>query len=169
MLCIHDASLVLSDRIVVRGWILLEGDLIIAIGQGLPPENHQYLDAEGLYLAPGFIDLHVHGGRGADFLDATPEAFQTAADFHLSGGTTGICPTAATGTYNDYLHLEGPHLAPAKAGAQNAKLMIAPEAKQKDWILSRARSISQVTIAPECSRMDQPWRGVWLGRLIWSG
>ncbi len=169
MLCIHNASLVLTDRIVDRGWILLKGDLIMAIGQGLPPENHQHVDAEGLYLAPGFIDLHVHGGRGADFLDATPEAFQTVADFHLSGGTTGICPTAATATYNDYLafldawesaksksrvrllpvHLEGPHLAPSKAGAQNAKLMIAPEAKQKDWILSRARSISQVTIAPE--------------------
>ena len=47
------------------------------------------------------------------------------------------------------VHLEGPHLAPSKAGAQNPKLMSAPGTKQRDWILSRARSISQMTIAPE--------------------
>ena len=58
------------------------------------------LDAEVSYLAPGFIDLHVHGGGGSDFLDATTDAFLTAADFHLSGGTTAICPTAATATYD---------------------------------------------------------------------
>lgn len=46
------------------------------------------------------------------------------------------------------VHLEGPHLASSKAGAQNLKLMSAPGTKQRDWILSRARSISQMTIAP---------------------
>jgi N-acetylglucosamine-6-phosphate deacetylase len=127
------------------------------------------VDANGCYLAPGFIDLHVHGGNGSDFLDATPAAFVNAADFHLSGGTTSIAPTAATTTYDHFdsflsawetakkiskarllpVHLEGPHLARAKAGAQNPKLMSAPGAKERNWILSRARSISQMTIAPE--------------------
>jgi N-acetylglucosamine-6-phosphate deacetylase len=127
------------------------------------------VDAKGACLAPGFIDLHVHGGKGSDFLEATVDAFQTASDFHLSGGTTSLCPTAATATYDAFasflsawetaksrskarllpVHLEGPHLAPSKAGAQNSKLMSAPGPNQKDWILSRARSISQMTIAPE--------------------
>jgi N-acetylglucosamine-6-phosphate deacetylase len=169
MLCIHNARLILADRIMDQGWVLVENDLINRIGQGVPPEGHERVDAEGLYLAPGFIDLHVHGGRGWDFLNATPDAFLTAAEFHLSGGTTSICPTAATATYDAFdsfldvweiaksrskarllpVHLEGPHLAPSKAGAQDSKLMSPPGAEQREWILSRARSISQMTIAPE--------------------
>jgi N-acetylglucosamine-6-phosphate deacetylase len=169
MLCIHNAKLILADRILDRGWVLIENDLIKALGQGVPPEGHQRVDAEGLYLAPGFIDLHVHGGLGSDFLDATPDAFLSAADFHLSGGTTSVCPTAATATYLTFdsfltawqtaksrsrarlfpVHLEGPHLAPSKAGAQNAKLMCPPGDEHRNWILSRVRDISQITIAPE--------------------
>lgn len=171
MLCIHNARLVLLDRIVDQGWLLVKNDMISDIGQGAhpEPEGDQRVDARGLFLAPGFIDLHVHGGAGSDFLSAVPEAFQNAADFHISGGTTSICPTAATATYDDFesflgvwekaksktkvrllpVHLEGPHLAAAKAGAQNAKLMSAPSARQRDWILARAQNISQITIAPE--------------------
>jgi N-acetylglucosamine-6-phosphate deacetylase len=169
MSCIHNSRLVLADRIVDRGWLLTENGLITAIGQGYPPDEHERTDAKGACLAPGFIDLHVHGGKGSDFLDTTADAFQTASDFHLSGGTTSLCPTAATATYDGFasfldawetaksrtrarllpVHLEGPHLAPSKAGAQDSKLMSAPGPSQTDWILSRARSISQMTIAPE--------------------
>jgi N-acetylglucosamine-6-phosphate deacetylase len=169
MWCIHNARLILSDRIVDRGWLLIADQLIQAIGQDVPPDVPDRLDADGSYVAPGFVDLHVHGGGGSDFLDATTDAFLTAADFHLSGGTTAICPTAATTTYDHFdsflgawasakescqarllpAHLEGPHLARAKAGAQNPKLMGSPGAKERDWILPRAGSISQMTIAPE--------------------
>ena len=169
MLCIYNARLVLEDRIVDRGWVLVENDLINAVGQGVPPDGHEQIDAKESYLAPGFIDLHVHGGGGSDFLEATTQAFQAAADFHLSGGTTSLCPTAATATYGTFasfldawksaksrsktrllpVHLEGPHLAPSKAGAQDSKLMSLPGPGQRDWILSHAGSISQMTIAPE--------------------
>ncbi len=169
MLCIYNARLILPDRVLDRGWLLIADELIHTIGEGALPDVQDRMDANGSYLAPGFIDLHVHGGRGSDFLDATAEAFLTAADFHLSGGTTSICPTAATTTYDHFdsfldawqtakqsskarllpVHLEGPHLARSKAGAQNPKLMGPPGAKERDWILSRARSISQMTIAPE--------------------
>ena len=94
--------MILADRIVDEGWVLVENDSITAIGQGVPPDGCERVNAKGFCLAPGFIDLHVHGGGGADFLDGTAEAFQTAADFHLAGGTTGICPTAATATYDDF-------------------------------------------------------------------
>ncbi len=169
MLCIHNARLVLTDRVVDRGWVFVEDELIKAVGQGIPPEGHDRVDAKGFCLAPGFIDLHVHGGGGSDFLGATGDSFQKAADFHLSGGTTGLCPTAATATYKSFgsfldawktaksrsktrllpVHLEGPHLAPSKAGAQDSKLMFLPGPEQRDWILSHAGSISQMTIAPE--------------------
>jgi N-acetylglucosamine-6-phosphate deacetylase len=102
MPCIYNAKLILSDRIVDRGWLLIDDELIRAAGEGVPPVAPDRFDANGSYLAPGFIDLHVHGGGGSDFLDATTEAFLTAADFHLSGGTTSICPTAATTTYDHF-------------------------------------------------------------------
>jgi N-acetylglucosamine-6-phosphate deacetylase len=169
MLCIHNARLILSDRIIDQGWLVIDDQSIQATGEGVPPDAYARFDAKGDYLAPGFIDLHVHGGGGSDFLDVTPEAFLIAADFHLSGGTTSVCPTAATTTYDHFdsflsawelakksakarllpVHLEGPHLAPTKAGAQNAKLMRPPTVKERDWILSRTGSISQITIAPE--------------------
>jgi N-acetylglucosamine-6-phosphate deacetylase len=169
MRCIHNARLILPDRIADRAWLQIADEVIQVVGEGAPPDVHDRVDANGCYLAPGFIDLHVHGGGGSDFLDATAEAFLTAADFHLFGGTTAICPTAATTTYDHFesflsawesakkscqarllpVHLEGPHLARAKAGAQNSKLMGPPGDKERDWILRRARSISQMTIAPE--------------------
>jgi N-acetylglucosamine-6-phosphate deacetylase len=169
MLCIHNARLILSNRIIDQGWLVIDDKLIQATGEGAPPDVYARFDANGDYLAPGFIDLHVHGGGGSDFLDATPEAFLIAADFHLSGGTTSVCPTAATTTYDHFdsflsvwefakksakarllpVHLEGPHLAPTKAGAQNPKLMWPPTVKERNWILSRASSISQITVAPE--------------------
>jgi N-acetylglucosamine-6-phosphate deacetylase len=169
MQCIYNAKMILPDRIVDRGWLMIADELIQVTGEGAPPDAHDGVDANGSYLAPGFIDLHVHGGGGSDFLDATAGAFLTAANFHLSGGTTSICPTAATTTYDHFdsflnawetakksskvrllpVHLEGPHLSRAKAGAQNPKLMGPPGAKERDWILRRAQSISQITIAPE--------------------
>ena len=64
-------------------------------------EGFLTLDATGLYLFPGFIDLHVHGGGGADFMDATPEAFETAVKAHLAHGTTLLYPTAMSATEKD--------------------------------------------------------------------
>ena len=108
------------------------------LGKVLPSRRTRISTPGVFFLSPGFIDLHIHGGRGFDFLDATPEGFADAASFHLTGGTTSLCPTAATATYERFesvisrwqqaqsltrcrlfpLHLEGPHLARGKAGAQ---------------------------------------------------
>src|SRR4051794_8906239 len=53
-------------------------------------------DLRGNYLAPGFIDLHIHGGLGRDTMEATPEAFGTICDYHASGGTTSLLLTTVT-------------------------------------------------------------------------
>ena len=139
------------------------------IGHGSPSTFDEGLDAQNRYLAPGFIDLHVHGGRGFDFLDASSEGFAEAATYHLGGGTTALCPTAATATYDQFesviatwqkaksltncrllpVHIEGPHLAPGKAGAQDPSLMKPPTQSDIDWITANASAISQITVAPE--------------------
>ena len=56
------------------------------------------IDAEGKYVAPGFIDIHVHGGGGYDFMDATETAFLKIAETHAQYGTTAMLPTTLTST-----------------------------------------------------------------------
>ena len=166
---IHNARVILEDQVLREGWVSFDSGTITGIGQGSSTPAVESLDAQNLYLAPGFVDLHVHGGHGSDFLDARAEGFAAAATYHLTGGTTSLCPTAATATYESFetvisrwqqaqpltrcrllpLHLEGPHLAPGKAGAQDPGLMRAPAKADIEWILAHASAISQITIAPE--------------------
>ncbi len=127
------------------------------------------MNGHNLYLAPGFIDTHVHGAHGADFLDGTPEAFLTAANYHLSHGTTALAPTFASTTYERMgalletwnearsrstgrllpVHLEGPHLAASKAGAQDPRMLRPPTDRDISWLVGNAYRISQMTVAPE--------------------
>src|SRR5437588_8302412 len=96
---ISPVQLMLPETILETAWISFEHGTITDFGQDPRPNSHNSIDGLGLYLAPGFIDTHVHGGNGSDFLDATPEAFSQIADYHLSQGTTALCPTFATTTY----------------------------------------------------------------------
>ena len=167
--CIYNARLILEDQVLTEGWVTFEGGSISRFGQGTPQGFDTSLDAQNRYVAPGFIDLHIHGGVGHDFLDASVEGFAGAASFHVTGGTTALAPTLATATYGQFeealahwskakdltkcrllpVHLEGPHLARGKAGAQDPALMRTPTKADIQWILERAATISQITVAPE--------------------
>ena len=166
---ISNARVILEDQVLGEGWVSFDSGTISGIGQGNPIPKDENFDAQNLYLTPGFIDLHIHGAHGFDFLDAKAEGFATAATFHLTGGTTSLCPTAATSTYERFesvisqwqqakpltrcrllpVHLEGPHLAPGKAGAQDPSLMRPPTKADIQWVLARSSAISQITVAPE--------------------
>src|SRR6266403_2565893 len=54
------------------------------------------IDLGGNYLAPGFIDLHIHGALGRDTMEAAPEAFQAICHYHATGGTTSLLLTPVT-------------------------------------------------------------------------
>src|ERR1700722_7285963 len=60
------------------------------------PEDAQIIDARGGFVAPGFIDMHVHGALGRDTMEGTGEALAQIARFHAAGGTTGMTPTTTT-------------------------------------------------------------------------
>lgn len=123
------------------------------------------------YIAPGFVDIHVHGGGGSDFMDGTPEAYENALALHASHGTATLLPTTLTssdeelfhafdvyrrvqdtelGTMLGGLHLEGPYFSPAQAGAQDPRYLRVPEREHYEKILSEGRGIiRRMSVAPE--------------------
>ncbi len=132
------------------------------------------IDAEGRYVSPGFIDLHVHGGGGADFTDGTMEAFHTVLSFHGSHGTTLLYPTLMAGsaaslhkameTYKEVMamdidgaamggwHMEGPYFAPSKRGAQDPRYLKDPDPQEYMDIMARMEGkVARWSLAPELS------------------
>ncbi len=99
-LLLTNGTLILSDQLIEGGELLVEDGLIQYVG---PPKTRkkfagQVIDLKGAYLAPGFVDIHVHGGGGADYMDGTAEAVRVANRCHARHGTTTIFPTTTTGS-----------------------------------------------------------------------
>lgn len=179
MSAIIRGKLILPDRIVEDGQLYIRGDCIAAVSTGsdAPPaafgasaETITFVSHRG-YVAPGFIDLHVHGGEGADFMDATPEAFQTAMAAHARHGTTGIVPTTTVGDRETLLkvlevarsamqgpargprllgvHFYGPYFGTSAAGCHPTETLRAPDPSEYNDYLAYAEVISLATVAPE--------------------
>ena len=125
------------------------------------------VDLGGNYLAPGFVDLHVHGAKGRDTMEATAEAFRAIYDYHASGGTTSLLLTTATAPTSAIvkvakkvrastlikqiagMHVEGPFISRAKPGAQRVTLIRKPTHKAYAPLLEHADVIKRMTLAPE--------------------
>lgn len=122
------------------------------------------------YLAPGLVDLHIHGAVGRDTMEASAEAFREICRYHVSGGTTSLCLTTATAPISKIVavlnavrrcrssmkqiagvHIEGPFISKVKAGAQRTTLMRKPTPKNYAPLLEYADVIKRVTLAPELS------------------
>jgi N-acetylglucosamine-6-phosphate deacetylase len=87
-----NALVILPDQ-MLPGAVEVEGDRILAVHDEPPARpGAEVIDLDGDYLAPGFIDLHVHGGAGADFMDGTADAFRTVCRAHARHGTTSLLP-----------------------------------------------------------------------------
>src|SRR6266446_2711276 len=84
----RNGALVLENRIVERGFVQVAGAVI---------------DLNGGYLAPCYVDLHVHGGAGADFMDGTGDAFRTICRAHARHGTTSLLPTTTVARHEQHL------------------------------------------------------------------
>ena len=94
-----NGTVVLPDRLLGDGMVCCEDSKILYVGQQKSlPNDVEVIDARGGVIAPGYVDVHVHGGAGADFMDGTPEAVVRACTAHLRHGTTTIFPTTTTGS-----------------------------------------------------------------------
>lgn len=103
---IINGTVVLPDRLIEDGMVCCDESVITYVGNRKPvPDNIRLVDVNGGFVSPGFIDLHVHGGAGADFMDGTPEAIMTACAAHLRHGTTTVFPTTTTGSEQQILKM----------------------------------------------------------------
>lgn len=141
-LLITNAKIVTPTAVYARGWLLADGKSIHCIGKGDAPtyEGAQVIDAGGLTLLPGFVDVHVHGAVGQEVMDASPDGLRAMARFYAEHGVTGFLPTTWTAQQDKIMpalemiaetigvqpegaavlgaHLEGPFINVEKRGAQ---------------------------------------------------
>lgn len=171
-----NARLIFPDGIHDGLEVVVDQGKIAAIRPPLPRlrktgervRGKEVIDLNGNYLAPGFIDLHVHGALGRDTMEASAEAFRSICHYHASGGTTSLLLTTATAPLNeivkvlqvvrDFLptirsivgvHIEGPFISKAKAGAQRAEFIQDPSPVCVRQLLEHVDVVKRVTLAPE--------------------
>lgn len=175
---IRNVRLVQDDR-VEKGDLLIRDDRILEWfpqgreAAGLAPVDSvdSVVEGKGLYLSHGFIDIHVHGGGGYDFMDCTGEAWDGVRRLHMKHGTTGLVATTMASTmeemeavvrlYNQYrdspgtgagilgLHMEGPYLAPGQSGAQDKSHIRNPVPEEYRKLTELCPGILRWTVAPE--------------------
>jgi N-acetylglucosamine-6-phosphate deacetylase len=163
-----NARLIFPEGIREDLEIVADEGKITAIREQTHPRGNDVLDLAGSYLAPGFVDLHVHGASGRDTMEASADAFRAICNFHASGGTTLLLLTTATAPIDKLVevlnsvrdcrgsikqvagvHVEGPFISKAKCGAQRAEFIQKPSPMAVQQLLDYADVIKRVTIAPE--------------------
>jgi N-acetylglucosamine-6-phosphate deacetylase len=167
-LLVSAGTVILPDRELSPGWVEVLGGLIVASGEGSAPRPPDLEFPAGV-LAPGFIDVHNHGGGGVSFHDADSRAAaEHIVRTHRAHGTTAMMASLVTAPLDELeglvralaelvheglllgIHLEGPWLSPAHRGAHAEELLRLPDPASVDRLLSAGNgAVRMVTIAPE--------------------
>src|SRR5688572_17197613 len=97
-------KIVLPDRVLAGGMVVVESGRIAEVGGSAnTAAGATAIDAGDGFIAPGLVDLHVHGGAGADFMDGTAEAFETALAAHARHGTTSLAATTTVARHDQIM------------------------------------------------------------------
>lgn len=158
-----------------QGW-LKDGSVVIRDNKILEVTNNdlaivgaELVDAKGMYVVPGGVEIHIHGGGGRDFMEGTEDAFKTAVAAHMKHGTTSIFPTLSSSTIPMIeaaaetctrlmedpnspilgLHLEGHYLNLKMAGGQLPENIKNPDPKEYIPIVEKWSCIKRWDAAPE--------------------
>jgi N-acetylglucosamine-6-phosphate deacetylase len=176
---ILNARIISDGKISEPSSILIEGKKIKWIQRGTfdaedlraGQSGATEVDAKGKYVSPGFIDIHVHGGGGFDFMDGDEHGFLEIAAIHAQHGTTSMLPTTLSSTFEEMvqtleayeranglndrgarflgMHLEGPYFAMNQRGAQDPRYIRDPDPAEYREILSRFPFVKRWSAAPE--------------------
>ena len=167
---IKNCNIIYLDKIE-KGSVLVENGKIKEINPTNVTDT-EIIDAKGLYLSPGFIDVHIHGAGGCDTMDGTIESLNTIAKTIVKHGTTSFTPTTMTVAAEDIKksmsvikklkeegteganilgsHLEGPFISPKAIGAQNPNFLLEPSIENYKKIVGEyADAVVSITMAPE--------------------
>jgi len=167
----NGGTLILPGRLL-DGFLLVRDGRIADFGPGSGPHRTTRLvhDLNGHYLAPGFVDLHVHGGCGADLMDGTDEAFRVVCNAHLRHGTTSLLPTSTVARHEQIVrflemcrrfrthrdgarvwgaHFYGPYFAAEARGCHPGASVRPPKEIEFQEYLQFADAIRIATVAPE--------------------
>jgi len=165
------ANLILPDAIK-HGTVMIENGRIKQVKvSAAKSRSGSGLELSGGFLAPGFVDLHIHGGVGRDTMEASESAFREITEFHLRGGTTSLTLTTLTTSEENILnvlnlarrwhnqslggsrivgvHVEGPFISRKKAGAQDPAHIRDPQPVEWKKYLRFGSLITEMTVAPE--------------------
>src|SRR5215470_15868167 len=173
-LLIHGGTIVLEDRLLLDGQVQVREGRIVAVQPAPSPPTdavEDLVDLAGGYLVPGYVDLHVHGGAGSDFMDGTEEAFSTVCQAHARHGTTSLLPTTTVARHEQHLaflnvcrrlkkqgtagarilgaHFYGPYFAAEARGCHPAGPVRPPDPAEYRQYLAYADCITRATVAPE--------------------
>lgn len=175
MKAVKNGKILLKDR-MIEGMVLLMSDVFEGIvSEDMIPAGAEVIDAEGGYVAPGLIDLHIHGYLGKDTCDGSEESMRIISKGLLANGITGYLPTTMTedmkiirkalevcralkeesktwdGSIILGCHAEGPFISESKKGAQDPKYILKPDAA---FVKEYADIIRIITLAPETDTED---------------
>ncbi len=158
------------------GWVRVRDQLIEAVGEGRPPAGEPTVVVPEGVIAPGFVDIHVHGAVGHDVNGPDPEAVavqvRAVAAHHAAHGTTSILPTTVSAPVEQLeraargvalaatlrrageatilgINLEGPWLAPSRRGAHDPRWVAPPDPDGLARVIAAAGNVRLVTVAPE--------------------
>ena len=174
MLAIENGTVYTPVRVIPDGVVLVDGRRIHAIGKRADlavPMGTRRLDAYGGSIAPGFIDMHMHGVLGYDIMDKQVASLQAMSSALTRYGVTSFVPTTVTATLDAIeavlqaawqarqtgtlgaeilgVHVEGPYLSAQERGAHRLDLLRAPQPEDYDIFLKHADVIRSFTLAPE--------------------
>lgn len=161
---IINGQIITPQKIIEKGNLLISDGTITEISEEeMDSKADITIDAQGNFIAPGFIDIHVHGGGGSDFMDGTVRDFLTIAETHLQYGTTTLVPTTLSAGMENLLHIldiyrkaskenvrgaqflgmhiEGPYFAMSQKGAQDPRYIRKPDKKEYSEIIEKAGDI----------------------------
>ena len=175
MKAIVNGNIILKDKIIENNVLVFNEKIIDIVSSDRIPETAEIIDANGGYIAPGLIDLHIHGYLSKDVCDGEEESIRIISKGLLANGVTGYLPTTMTEdmavirkaleTCRDLMeesktwegstilgcHAEGPFISESKKGAQDAKYILKPDAS---FVKEYKDIIKTITLAPECDTED---------------
>jgi N-acetylglucosamine-6-phosphate deacetylase len=169
---IFNGRIISPYRIIPNGTVVVTDETITAVVDGnVDVPGADEIDAGGNYISPGFIDIHVHGGGGHDFMDCDETAFLKIAETHARHGTTAMVPTTLScerdelvttleiykrADKNNFsgaqfigMHIEGPYFAMNQRGAQDPRYIRDPDPDEYKEIIKRFDVIKRWSAAPE--------------------